>query len=184
MDKTYTNEIAALGIGEQASVKPVKITIMSFGYKEAPPPPANILFDVRFLKNPYWVDELRPLTGLEKKVQDYVLNQSLAQDFLKTLTELLGKVIPELSRLSLDELTIALGCTGGQHRSCALVEALAERLSQILPNYPVYRQHRELEISFSPSDSKASKKTSGTNRHNHASNQEDIPHKANPKERK
>lgn len=150
MDKTYTNEIAALGIGEQASAKPVKITIISFGYKEAPPPPANIVFDVRFLKNPYWVDELRPLTGLDQKVQDYVLNQNLAQDFLKTLTELLSKVIPELSRLSLDELTIALGCTGGQHRSCALVEALAKRMARILPNYPIYRDHRELAISFGP----------------------------------
>jgi UPF0042 nucleotide-binding protein len=183
MDKTYTNEIAALGIGEQASVKPVRITIISFGYKEAPPPPANIVFDVRFLKNPYWVDELRPLTGLDKQVQDYVLNQSLAQDFLKTLTELLGKVIPELSRLSLAELTVALGCTGGQHRSCALVESLAQKLSQILPSYPIYRQHRELEISLGPSQA-TNKKNSGTNREEFASDEEEIPHKANPKERK
>ena len=117
---------------------------MSFGYKQGPPPLANVVFDVRFLKNPYWVEELRPLTGRDQPVQDYVLQQPLAQDFLQSLQVLLSKVLPKMAELKVGQFIIALGCTGGQHRSATLVEALAGLLRQKFPQYTVVIAHREL----------------------------------------
>ncbi len=124
--------------------KKLALTIMSFGYKEGLPPPANMLFDVRFLKNPYWVPELRPLTGLDAPVRDYVLTQPLAVNFLETLFTLLDAILPRFAELELSEFTIAFGCTGGQHRSTAVAEALADRIEDFFPEFEVFRHHREL----------------------------------------
>ena len=122
---------------------------MSFGYKEGPPPLANMVFDVRFLKNPFWVPELRPLSGLDQPVQDYVLKQQLAIDFIDSLTVLLNSVLPRFAELELSEFSIAFGCTGGQHRSVAVVEALAEKLAAAFPHMHVVRLHRQLKSSTS-----------------------------------
>ena len=103
-----------------------------------------MVFEVRFLPNPYWVDELRPLTGLDARVQNYVLEQPLAKDFLESLTELLNKVLPRVAKLKLKEFTVALGCTGGQHRSATIAEALAEILAKNFPHYAIVTVHREL----------------------------------------
>src|ERR1700679_1845228 len=81
---------------ESCAKRQLTVKLVSFGYKAAPPPLANVVFDVRFLKNPYWVEELRPLTGLDKPVQDYVLEQPLAQDFLESILTLLAKVLPQV----------------------------------------------------------------------------------------
>jgi UPF0042 nucleotide-binding protein len=132
--------------GKEPSGK-LKVTITSFGYKEGPPPIANMVFDVRFLKNPYWVPELRPLTGIEKPVKDYVLTQEAAQEFLNSLTALLQKVLPEFRKLKLEEFALALGCTGGQHRSPAMVEAIAEKLAEHFPDIVIERQHRQLLLA-------------------------------------
>lgn len=121
-----------------------EVRVMSFGYKSGAPPQANVVFDVRFLKNPYWVDELRPLTGLDARVQNYVLEQPLARDFLDSLTDLLNKVLPRVAKLKLKEFTVALGCTGGQHRSATIAEALAEILAKNFPQYSIVTEHREL----------------------------------------
>lgn len=123
----------------------LEITVMSFGYKQGPPPHANILFDVRFLKNPYWVEELRPLTGLDLPVQEYVLGQALAKDFLEMLVELLGKVLPKMAELEVEQFVIAFGCTGGQHRSTTLVEALGKLLEERYSSYKIRKVHRELD---------------------------------------
>ncbi len=125
----------------------LQIIITSFGYKQGPPPLANIVFDVRFLKNPYWVEELRPLTGLDDPVQQYVLEQELAQDFLETLKILLAKVLPKMAELKVGKFVIAFGCTGGQHRSATLVEKLADELAEAYPTYNIVKQHRELDKS-------------------------------------
>lgn len=122
----------------------LEVVVMSFGYKQGPPPLANVVFDVRFLKNPYWVEELRPLTGLDKPVQDYVLQQPLAQDFIQTMIELFGKVLPRVVEHKIERYIIALGCTGGQHRSTTLVEELSKLLREKFPNYSVTVSHREL----------------------------------------
>jgi UPF0042 nucleotide-binding protein len=122
----------------------LSVTIISFGYKEGPPPNANVLFDVRFLKNPYWVDELRPLTGLDKAVQDYVLEQEAAKDFLQSIIAMMKSLLPQLTELNIYEFTIAFGCTGGQHRSTALAESLSKELKSIFPKYEFACKHREL----------------------------------------
>ncbi|MBX9880040.1 MAG: hypothetical protein K2Y22_16400 [Candidatus Obscuribacterales bacterium] len=129
----------------------LEVTITSFGYKQGPPPPAHMVFDVRFLQNPYWEETLRPLTGLDKPVSDYVLRQALAQDFLNTLSSMLCTILPRFADGKWREFTVAIGCTGGQHRSTTIVEALAARLKDALPQYKVAKQHRELNIGFAES---------------------------------
>jgi RNase adapter protein RapZ len=122
----------------------LQITIISFGYKEGTPPLANLVFDVRFLKNPFWVEELKPLTGLDQPVQDYVLHQPLAIDFLRSVMQMLDTLLPKLEEQNISDFTIAFGCTGGQHRSATLVEALAAELHKRHPLYAITKSHREL----------------------------------------
>lgn len=124
---------------------PVEVTVMSFGYKEGPPPTANLVFDVRFLKNPFWVEELKPLTGRDRPVQDYVLQQEMAVSFLKSVIHMLDTLLPKLEELKITDFSIAFGCTGGQHRSATMVEALASELVQRYPMFNVQKVHRELD---------------------------------------
>jgi UPF0042 nucleotide-binding protein len=125
----------------------LEVKVISFGYKQGPPPLANVVFDVRFLKNPYWVEELRPLTGRDQPVQDYVLQQALAQEFLQSLSLMLSKILPKMAELKVGQFIIALGCTGGQHRSATLVESLATMLKHKYPQYSVVITHRELHVN-------------------------------------
>lgn len=121
------------------------VRLMSFGYKQGAAPSANAVFDVRFLKNPYWVEELRPLTGRDKAVQEYVMNQKAASEFIESLINLFSRLFPELAKSDLREFSIAFGCTGGQHRSTIMVELLAVRLGETFPGIKVDRIHRELD---------------------------------------
>lgn len=123
----------------------MEIKVISFGYKNGAPPLANVVLDVRFLKNPYWVESLRPLTGKDEPVKRYVLEQQLATDLLDSLTTMLAHVIPVMLETKTQTFRIALGCTGGQHRSTAVAEALAERLKERFPAFAVELQHRELD---------------------------------------
>jgi len=138
---------------------PLEVVITSFGYKEGPPPPANVVFDVRFLKNPYWIAELRPLTGLDPQIQKFVLEQPLAVEFLDSVTALLAKVLPSFDELNIDSFEIAFGCTGGQHRSCAMAEALALSLEKMFPSFRILRQHRELAKILAESGAHPSSKS-------------------------
>lgn len=147
MTQKSTKQLENVSSSAESEIRDLEIIITSFGYKQGPPPLANIVFDVRFLKNPYWVEELRPLTGLDDPVQRYVLEQELAQDFLETLKILLGKVLPKMAELKVGKFVIAFGCTGGQHRSATLVEKLAGELAQAYPKYKIVKQHRELTKS-------------------------------------
>jgi RNase adapter protein RapZ len=106
----------------------MQTTILSFGYKHGLPLDADLVFDCRFLPNPHWVDELRPLTGLDAPVRDYVLGQPSAGQFLDNLETLLEQVMPAYVAEGKAYLTIALGCTGGRHRSVAIAEEVANRL--------------------------------------------------------
>ncbi|MBA3857601.1 MAG: hypothetical protein C0507_11895 [Cyanobacteria bacterium PR.3.49] len=123
----------------------LEVTVMSFGYKRGDAPSANAVFDVRFIKNPYWVEELRPLTGLDKAVQDYVLEQLPAQDFLTSILDLTVKIIPQFSHAKVKHFTIAFGCTGGQHRSTTIAENIAVSLARFFPEAHVRVMHRELD---------------------------------------
>jgi UPF0042 nucleotide-binding protein len=111
-----------------AETDTTQISIMSFGFKHGVPLDADNVFDCRFLPNPHWVDALRPLTGLDAEVRDYVLTQPPAAEFMDRLEELLLFLLPAYVKEGKSYLTIALGCTGGRHRSVALAEELGRRV--------------------------------------------------------
>jgi UPF0042 nucleotide-binding protein len=104
------------------------VNVVSFGYKHGLPLDVDVVLDCRFLPNPHWVDELRPLTGLDDDVRSYVLGQDVAASFLERVDDLLAVVLPAQEAQGRSYLSIALGCTGGRHRSVAIAEAVAERL--------------------------------------------------------
>jgi UPF0042 nucleotide-binding protein len=104
------------------------VTVESFGFKYGLPMDADMVMDVRFLPNPHWVDDLRPHSGQHPSVRDYVLGQPGAEKFLETYHELLGLVVEGYRREGKRYMTVAIGCTGGKHRSVAIAEALAARL--------------------------------------------------------
>ncbi|WP_344771624.1 RNase adapter RapZ [Aeromicrobium panaciterrae] len=106
----------------------LRASVMSFGFKYGLPIDADMVADLRFLPNPYWVPELRPLSGLDEPVRDYVRKQPLSEDFLEKYDELVALLTDGYLREDQHFLTIALGCTGGRHRSVAMAEALGERL--------------------------------------------------------
>lgn len=118
------------------------ITVMSFGYKHGLPRDADMVLDCRFLPNPHWVPELRPHTGLDPEVAQYVLSKPEAQAFLGTLTQLFDTLIPAFIAEGKSYLTIAVGCTGGRHRSVAITE----ELSRLLENsgYEPKVHHRDV----------------------------------------
>ena len=108
----------------------MQTTIMSFGYKHGLPLDTDLVIDCRFLPNPHWVDELRPLTGLDEPVRDYVLGQPLTSQFLTQVEDLLAMLLPAYVAEGKSYLTIAFGCTGGRHRSVAIAESVARSLRE------------------------------------------------------
>jgi RNase adapter protein RapZ len=106
----------------------LRATVLSFGFKYGLPLDADLVADVRFLPNPHWIPELRPHTGLDRDVHDYVLSQAGAGEFLDVYTQLLRLVGAGYQREGKRYLTLAIGCTGGKHRSVAMAEELAKRL--------------------------------------------------------
>lgn len=121
----------------------VKITIESFGFKYGTPTDADIVADARFLPNPFWQADLRESTGRDAPVREFVLSQEGALDFLAGFESMLGPVLAGYARENKRHATIAIGCTGGKHRSVALVEELAERLSRSA-ELAVTVKHRDL----------------------------------------
>jgi UPF0042 nucleotide-binding protein len=113
--------------GSEAAAN-TSVTVESFGYKYGLPMDADMVMDVRFLPNPHWVDELRPHTGQHPAVRDYVLTRPGAGEFLDTYHRLLSLVIGGYRREGKRYMTVAIGCTGGRHRSVAVAEALAQLL--------------------------------------------------------
>lgn len=119
----------------------LRITLMSFGYKHGLPMDLDLLFDVRFLTNPYYIPHLRNLNGNDAEVRDYVLGQPKAREFLAHLFTLVDFLLPEYVHEGKANLTIGIGCTGGHHRSTTLVNELAIHLKD---RYPVVIEHRDL----------------------------------------
>jgi UPF0042 nucleotide-binding protein len=120
----------------------LRVTLLSFGFKNGVPVDADMVVDVRFLPNPHWVPELRPQTGLSKPVSEYVLKQDGVEPFLEHLQRLLDVVSVGYLREGKRFVTIAIGCTGGKHRSTAMAEELARRLR--LEGRPTTVLHRDL----------------------------------------
>lgn len=106
----------------------LRIAVMSFGFKYGLPLDADVVFDMRFLPNPYWVPELRSLTGRDGPVSEFVMKQAGAEEFLERAGDLLDTMIAGYVREGRRYVTVAVGCTGGKHRSVAIAEALSERL--------------------------------------------------------
>ena len=127
-----------------ATTSELLVDIVTFGFKYGIPLEADLVFDVRFLTNPYWNPELKPLSGLETRVREFILEQPTANRFLELVIELLELTAPAYRAEGKEQLRIALGCTGGYHRSIALAEELARRLRE-LPDVSVGVFHRELE---------------------------------------
>ena len=107
----------------------MRVDLTSFGFKKGIPRVADLMFDVRFLPNPHWVPELRPQTGLDEPVREYVFSHAEAGTFLAKVTDLLDFLIPEYEAEGKSYLTIAVGCTGGKHRSVAMAEAIGQHLT-------------------------------------------------------
>jgi UPF0042 nucleotide-binding protein len=130
---------AAFGGEERVALR---ATVMSFGFKYGIPVDADIVCDVRFLPNPYWVPDLRELTGLDPSVSDYVTDAPEAREFLDRMAEILNLVSDGYLREGKRYVTVAVGCTGGKHRSVAMAENLAARLVKV--GVEVLVVHRDL----------------------------------------
>ncbi|MEX0989738.1 MAG: RNase adapter RapZ [Actinomycetota bacterium] len=121
----------------------LQVSLVSFGYKYGTPRDADIVIDARFLANPYWVDELRPQTGLEPAVQEFVAGQDRYRDFIVRLWDLVELVLPGYLTEGKSYLTIAVGCTGGRHRSVVVVEELARSFRE--RGLPTAVDHRDVD---------------------------------------
>ncbi len=119
------------------------VSLLSFGYKHGLPLDADVVFDARFLPNPHWVESLAPLTGLDEEVRAYIMKWEISRQFLSHLKEFLSFFLPNVIKEGRQQVTIAVGCTGGRHRSVCLVEETAVFLRN--KRFTVETMHRDLE---------------------------------------
>ena len=126
----------------------INIHIQSFGYKYGIPTDSDLMFDVRFIPNPYYIERLKELNGFDEEVKEYVLSQKESEEFYSKLLPLLEFLIPQYVKEGKKHLTISIGCSGGQHRSVTFVNKLAEDLknSKVLNHINIYVSHREKEL--------------------------------------
>lgn len=120
------------------------ITILSFGFKHGIPMDADMIFDVRFLPNPYYIEALKTKTGLDKEVRDYVLNSDAAKTFLNKLIDMILYLLPHYIEEGKNQLVIAIGCTGGQHRSVTLAAELYKAVEKE-GKYSQFLEHRDIK---------------------------------------
>jgi UPF0042 nucleotide-binding protein len=126
----------------------LQVTLFSFGFKYGLPLDATLVWDVRFLPNPYWVEAMRPRTGIDPEVADYVLTGPIGTEFLRLLRPLLGFLVEQNRASGKNEMRLAIGCTGGQHRSVAVVEALAQEFRMLPVALTVL--HRDIARAGNP----------------------------------
>ena len=122
----------------------LQLNLLTFGYKNGLPAEADLVIDVRFLANPFYVEKLRELDGLNNRVVNFIFQQTIAIDFLARLKDLLELIIPEYQRQGKSQITVAIGCTGGRHRSVAVAHWLAENLGN--ENRRVTLRHRDIQL--------------------------------------
>lgn len=143
MTKQLKEQILALFESRQ-KYESMNISVISFGFKRGIPLDSDLMFDVRFLPNPFYEASLKPLTGLDKSVRDFVLNRDVTQTFIKKLHDMVEFLLPQYVEEGKMQLVISIGCTGGQHRSVALAEELGQFLSQ--KNYYTVVTHRDIKL--------------------------------------
>ena len=122
--------------------KQMSITVLSFGFKYGIPVDSDLVFDVRFIPNPFYIPELKPYSGLNEPVRDYVMEQE-TKEFLSKITDMLQFLIPNYQKEGKRQLIISIGCTGGRHRSVAIAQEIYKRLNE--RNYDVYVEHRDIK---------------------------------------
>lgn len=129
---------------ENKNYKNLYVTILSFGFKYGIPGDADLVFDVRFLPNPYYIQDLRPMSGNDAPVRDYVMSSETARKFLDKLVDMVQFLIPNYVAEGKNQLVIGIGCTGGKHRSVTLANALYYALEQE-EGYGLKIEHRDIE---------------------------------------
>lgn len=127
----------------KSQYEPISVNVVSFGFKRGIPLDCDLVFDVRFMPNPFYDDELRKETGKDPRVAEYALSCASSQSFLQKLEDMLTELLPLYVKEGKQSLVIGIGCTGGKHRSVAVTEYLAKRLSQ--KNYLTVIHHRDME---------------------------------------
>lgn len=130
---------------ENKEYKNLYITVLSFGFKYGIPSDADLVFDVRFLPNPYYIEELRPKSGNDQEVRDYVMDNEKARQFREKLIDMITFLVPNYVAEGKTQLVIAVGCTGGKHRSVTLANELYHALSRQEDSYGVKIEHRDIE---------------------------------------
>ena len=128
--------------GTQADRQGVNVNVLSFGFKHGIPIEADLVFDVRFMPNPYYVAELKQKTGLDQEVHDFVFNFQQTHQFMEQLEKMMSFLLPLYSEEGKSVLVIAIGCTGGHHRSVAVAHELAEYIAR--EGYQVAENHRDI----------------------------------------
>ena len=123
--------------------KQMSITVLSFGFKYGIPVDSDLVFDVRFIPNPFYIPELKPYSGLNEPVRDYVMEQQETKEFLSKITYMLQFLSPNYQKEGKRQLIISIGCTGGRHRSVAIAQEIYKRLNE--RNYDVYVEHRDIK---------------------------------------
>lgn len=138
--KLRGNLMQMFGNGERT--KEMSVSVISFGFKYGIPIEADLVFDVRFLLNPYYVEELRDLTGLDQPVRDFVMEKEQTKKFMEKLTDMIDFLLPQYVEEGKGALVIAVGCTGGHHRSVAITRALADHIRNL--GYQAVENHRDM----------------------------------------
>ena len=127
--------------GPERDIRQMAVSVISFGFKYGNPMDADLVMDVRFLPNPFYIEDLRPLTGEHTLVQEYVLNNPVTREFMEKYLDLLGYILPSYVLEGKNHLVIGIGCTGGQHRSVAIAEQVGQFLKD--RNFLVSVKHRD-----------------------------------------
>lgn len=135
-------ELSRIFVGEE-EYHNLYVTVLSFGFKYGIPADADIVLDVRFLPNPYYIEELRPLTGNDSQIRDFVMKCQEAQEFLAKVDDLIKFLLPNYVKEGKNSLVVAIGCTGGKHRSVTLANAIAARIADT--EYGCKVEHRDIE---------------------------------------
>lgn len=142
LTREFKEELEKIVLGRK-EFNNLMVTVLSFGFKYGIPSDADIVFDVRFLPNPYYVEELRPLTGNDKPIQSFVMKAPEAKEFLNKVDDLIQFLLPNYVKEGKSSLVIAVGCTGGKHRSVTLANELAARIAST--PYGCKAEHRDID---------------------------------------
>lgn len=143
LTRELKEQVEKIIVGD-SSFKNLYVTVMSFGFKYGIPMDADLIFDVRFMPNPYYIEELRNKTGNDKEVQDYVMSSEVSKEFLEKLEDMLEFLIPNYIKEGKTQLVIGIGCTGGKHRSVTTANKIFEKMHESNKEIGIKVAHRDI----------------------------------------